>query len=124
MNGQYHMKHPVPILRIFDVEKAKEFYLNILEYKLDWEHRFEPALPLYMQVSKGDCVLHLSEHHGDCSPGAAIRIGVEGIEDFHAGITAKNYPYANPEIKPTPWQTLEFQMTDPFGNKLIFHEGR
>ena len=32
------------------------------------------ALPLYMQISKDDCILHLSEHHGDCCPGAAMRI--------------------------------------------------
>ena len=41
----------VPILRIFDVAKAKEFYLDYLGFRADWEHRFEPGLPLYMQVS-------------------------------------------------------------------------
>jgi hypothetical protein len=38
-------------------------------------HRFAPDLPLYMQVSRDGSVLHLSEHHGDCSPGAANRDG-------------------------------------------------
>lgn len=37
----------IPILRIFDEEKAKEFYLDFLEMKLDWEHRFEPKFPIY-----------------------------------------------------------------------------
>jgi len=41
----------VPILRIFDVAKAKEFYLDYLGLRADREHRFEPGLPLYMQVS-------------------------------------------------------------------------
>jgi hypothetical protein len=40
------MKSTTPILRIFDEEKAKEFYLKFLEFKLDWEHRFEDDLPL------------------------------------------------------------------------------
>jgi len=53
-----------PILRIFDEAKAKEFYVDFLGFKVDWEHRFEPGLPLYLQVSRGDCVLHLSEHSG------------------------------------------------------------
>src|SRR6266850_539584 len=48
-----------PILRIFDEAKAKEFYVEFLGFKVDWEHRFEPGLPLYMQVSKDECVLHL-----------------------------------------------------------------
>ena len=30
-----------PILRIFDVAKAKEFYLDFLGFTLDWQHSFE-----------------------------------------------------------------------------------
>lgn len=41
-----------PILRIFDEAKAREFYEGFLGFKVDWEHRFEPDLPLYLQVSK------------------------------------------------------------------------
>ena len=62
----------VPIFRIFSEEKAKEFYLGFLGFRLDWEHRFEPGMPLYMQVSRDGLVLHLSEHHGDGSPGATL----------------------------------------------------
>jgi len=40
----------IPILRSFDEAKAREFYLGFLGFKVDWEHRFEPGLPLYMQV--------------------------------------------------------------------------
>ena len=31
----------VPILRIFGIEKAKEFYVDYLGFKIDWEHRYE-----------------------------------------------------------------------------------
>jgi hypothetical protein len=54
----------IPILRIFDVGKAREFYVDYLGFAVDWEHRFEPTLPVYMQVSRAGLVLHLSEHHG------------------------------------------------------------
>lgn len=37
------------ILRIFDEAKAKEFYVDFLGFTIDWEHRFESDLPLYMQ---------------------------------------------------------------------------
>jgi len=30
-----------PVLRIFDVEKAKDFYFGFLGFSVDWEHRFE-----------------------------------------------------------------------------------
>lgn len=41
----------IPIMRIFDEQKARDFYLGFLGMTLDWEHRFEPGYPLYMQVS-------------------------------------------------------------------------
>lgn len=116
------MKSPTPILRIFDEQKAKEFYLTFLEFELDWEHRFEDDLPLYMQVSFGDCMIHLSEHHGDCCPGAALRIEVENLELLHASLRSKKYKYALPGIEPTPWNTLEVSMVDPFGNRLVLFE--
>ena len=64
---------PVPILRSFDEVKAKEFYVDFLGFNIDWEHRFEEKTPLYIQLSKNDCIIHLSEHHGDSSPGASLR---------------------------------------------------
>ena len=39
-----------PVLRIFSLEKAREFYLDFLGFKVDWEHRFGPDFPIYMQV--------------------------------------------------------------------------
>ena len=44
----------VPILRIFDVAKADEFYQGFLGFKVDWDHRFDDNAPLYRQVSRGD----------------------------------------------------------------------
>src|SRR6266404_3743022 len=88
----------IPILRIFDIAKAKEFYLGFLGFKVDFEHRFEPDLPLFMQISLGDVILYLSEHHGDCSPGAKIVIETSGLAAYHADLIAKKYGYARPGL--------------------------
>ena len=109
-----------PILRSFDEIKAKEFYLEFLEFNLDWEHRFEDDLPLYMQVSKDGCVLHITEHHGDCSPGAALRIQVTNLEQYHDLLRDKKYKHARPEIQAMPWGSKDMSIADPFGNRLIF----
>lgn len=111
-----------PILRSFDETKAREFYLDFLGFKLDWEHRFEPGFPLYMQVSRGGCVLHLSEHHGDACPGAAVRIETDELDAFHAQLTAAQYKYARPGIETTPWDSREVRLADPFGNRLTFFQ--
>ncbi len=118
------LETPIPILRIFDEAKAKEFYFDFLGFRLDWGHRFEEGLPLYMQISKDRCILHLSGHHGDCSPGAAMRIETAGLEAFQRELAAKQYRYARPTIEATPWGSHDMSVTDPFGNRLTFtHTG-
>ena len=112
---------PIPILRSFDEKKAKEFYVGFLDFRVDWEHRFDETAPLYMQISKGECVIHVSEHHGDCSPGAALRIEVDEIEAFKALLNKKAYQNARPGITDQPWGK-DMSISDPFGNKVIFCE--
>jgi catechol 2,3-dioxygenase-like lactoylglutathione lyase family enzyme len=109
----------IPILRIFDEAKAREFYVDFLGFTIDWEHRFDAGAPLYMQVSRGECMLHLSEHYGDCSPGAAVRIDTGDLDAFHAELSARQYKYARPGINEQPWGR-EVSVKDPFGNRLIF----
>ncbi len=41
-------------------------------------------MPLYMQVSLNDAVIHLSEHHGDALPGGAIRVKLNDLKNYHA----------------------------------------
>ena len=112
---------PIPILRSFDETKAKAFYCGFLGFTLDWEHRFTPDLPLYMQVSRGGCVLHISEHHGDATPGSAIRIEVDDIAALQRELIAKQYQNGRPGICNQPWGR-DMDVKDPAGNRLIFSE--
>ena len=116
------MKSAIPILRSFDQRKAQEFYLDYLGFTLDWEFRFEENFPLYMQISRGSCLLHISEHHGDCTPGAHIRIEHPDIDNFVKALQAKPYKSLNPGT-PTlqPWGLREITLTDPFGNRITFY---
>ena len=112
----------VPVLRIFDVDKAREFYVGFLGFRVDWEHRFEPGFPLYLQVSRDGLVLHLSEHHGDGSPGVVVVVRTAGLDAYHREITAKGYPFARPGLERAPWNAWLMEVTDPFGNRLRFNE--
>ena len=91
----------IPIFRIFSVEKAREFYIDFLGFKIDWEHRFDEKAPLYMQISRDGCVLHLSEHYGDCCPGSSVFLRVSGVEEYHREISAKGYGYMRPGLERT-----------------------
>lgn len=112
----------IPIIRIFDEAKAKEFYLEFLGMSLDWEHRFEPGFPSYMQVSKGSLVFHLSEHSGDCSPGAKTFVNTDEFEALYGEITSRGYRYSRPEITTAPWGDRVFEVIDPFSNRILFNE--
>ncbi|SNS55204.1 MULTISPECIES: glyoxalase superfamily protein [Pseudomonas] len=116
------MQQAIPILRSFDEVKAKAFYLDFLGFKLDFEHRFSEDLPLYMQVSKDGCLLHISEHHGDCCPGAALRIETSELDAYQQQLLAKNYANARPGIETMPWGSRDMTIHDPFGNRLVFTE--
>ncbi|TPM52859.1 VOC family protein [Mesorhizobium sp. B2-2-3] len=111
-----------PILRIFDIAKAHEFYVGFLGFQVLWERRFDDNAPLYMAVGRDGCILHLSEHHGDGAPGIAMRIKVEDIAALHRELIGKAYRFARPGLEKTPWKTREVSVADPFGNRLHFYE--
>ena len=115
---------PVPILRIFDVDKAKAFYVGFLGFTVDWEHSFEPGTPVYMQVSRGDCRIHLSEHHGDATPGSNMRVEMPAdgeLEAFQKALLASGYKYYRPGLQDQEWGTREMAVQDPFGNRIHFY---
>ena len=112
-----------PVLRIFDEAKAREFYVNYLGFKIDFEHRFGENYPLYMGLSRANCRLHLSEHHGDASPGAGIRIETDDVVAFVKELQQTDYRFAKPgQPSRTPWGTAEICLTDPFANRLTFFQ--
>ena len=116
------MVQTITLLRIFDVDKARAFYVGFLGFRVDWEHRFEGVAPVYLQVSRSGCVLHLTEHHGDCCPGATVFLRTIGLLDLHGEISAKGYGYARPGIERAPWGADVMEVIDPFGNRLRFSE--
>ncbi|HMN36706.1 MAG TPA: glyoxalase superfamily protein [Hyphomicrobium sp.] len=111
---------PIPVLRIFDENAARAFYLDCLGFVLHWEHRFEPGMPAYMQISRGNCLLHLSGQHADASPGAKLRIPCEDVHALLAELRTKPYPHLRPNIENPPWGGDEMTLADPFSNRLTF----
>ncbi len=111
----------IPIVRIFDVTKAHEFYLDFLGFTVDWEHRFHPNAPLYTQVSRGDLKLHLSEHAGDATPGGNMVVYMTGVRAYNKELLDKHYRYMRPGVSEAEWG-LEMQVIDPFNNHIRFME--
>jgi len=117
------MPHKViPMLRIFNYDKAVEFYIDWLGFVIDWEHKPAEA-PVYLQISREDITLHLTEHHGDCCPGSKVFIECSsGLREYNKQLLAANYKYNKPGLEVAEWNALTMQVVDPFGNKLFFSE--
>ncbi|WP_138479824.1 glyoxalase superfamily protein [Dyadobacter bucti] len=112
----------IPILRIFDEAKTMEFYIGWLGFTIDWQHRYEDNAPLYMQISKDGLVLHLSEHHGDATPGAKIFIECSGVRELQKELNEKKYKYHRPGLVQEPWNAISVTVVDPFMNRIAFNE--
>lgn len=112
----------VPMLRIFDKKKAEEFYIEWLGFTVEWEHRFEENLPVYMEITKAGIKLHLTEHHGDCNPGGKVYIVCSGLREYHKQLLDKNYSYNRPGLENASSGSAEMTVIDPFGNQLLFTE--
>ena len=114
--------HTIPILRMYDIGKTREFYLDYLGFTVEFQHRFHENAPLFMGVSRDGLYLFLSEHHGDGSPVVHICIDVTGLDDLFRELQSKNYRYMNPAIQEQEWGTRDLTVYDPVGNHITFRE--
>ncbi len=110
----------VPVFRSFNEQATREFYIDFLGFEVEFEHRFEPNTPLYMGISKGQCLLHLSEHHGDSTPGSSVRIDVPDVHEYCRQLNEKHYRHARPGVQHQSWGYDDMSISDPSGNRLVF----
>ncbi len=116
------LQQAIPMLRIFDEDKARAFYIDWLGFTIEFEHRFEPEMPIYLGIRKDNLQIHLSEHHGDGTPGTKVYIVCAEIKKYHAELVAKQYKYYRPSVEKTFYNTLCMEVQDPFSNKLLFNQ--
>lgn len=112
----------IPILRIFDYKKAIEFYVDWLGFKINWKHTFDNNAPVYIEIERDGIIIHLSEHHGDGTPGTNVFVWCNGVKDFHTEIINKKYKYNKPGLEKTFYGSLAVTVIDPFHNQVIFNE--
>jgi catechol 2,3-dioxygenase-like lactoylglutathione lyase family enzyme len=98
----------VPIFRVDDGPAAAEWYAR-LGFEVIGVHRFEPHLPRYMFLRRGDVHLHLSEHRGDAPPHSVAYFYVDDVDALAAAMDVT--------VEWMPW-AREIRLVDPAGNRL------
>ncbi|MGI5186962.1 glyoxalase superfamily protein [Promicromonospora sp. CA-289599] len=117
-SGPTEFGRAVPVLRIQDEMRAREFYVDYLGFGVEWEHRFEPGLPLYLRIRRGQAVLDLSEHHGDGTPGTVVWVPVASVDALHAELSRRPHARLRPGIDRDAPGGPTIELVDPYGNVL------
>ncbi|TDC24712.1 VOC family protein [Streptomyces sp. 8K308] len=98
----------IPILRVRDAAAAVAWYAR-LGFVQQWEHRFEPGLPVFTEVARGRVRLFLSEHEGDARPDTLVYLRVRDVDEVAAefGVQPEEAPWGR-----------EIALRDLDGNRL------
>ena len=105
----------VPVFRVTDAGRSFAWYER-LGFEREFEHRFEPHLPMYLGIRRGDVRIHLSEHAEDAPTGSCAYLWVDDVDPIGQafGVTPDDEPWAR-----------EVTLADPDGNRLrIGQRGR
>jgi uncharacterized glyoxalase superfamily protein PhnB len=109
----------VPTLRVRDASAAARYFCEQLGFAKDWEHRFEPGLPLFVSVSRDRVALPLSEHTGDGPLEVRVYIYVQDPRALFNELKSRGARIVmEPELQ--SYGTLEFIVEDLDGNRIRF----
>lgn len=109
----------VPLLRMIDWTSTRRFYVEFLKASVDWIDEAGDHTPRYVAVTLASGArLHLSEHHGDGTPGASLLVTVSDLDDQLAALTAADFG-ASPAIAQSRLGR-SITVHDPMGNRIIF----
>ena len=98
----------IPILRVSHADQSVQWYRR-LGFEPEWEHRFEPHLPVFVSIARGSMRLFLSEHSGDVRPNTLVYLRIENVDKFalEFGVPVQDQPWAR-----------EIELQDPDHNRL------
>jgi catechol 2,3-dioxygenase-like lactoylglutathione lyase family enzyme len=98
----------VPVFRVADAPAAVDWYRRLGFVEVG-RHRFEPGLPWYLFLHRGEVHLHLSEHTGDAPPGSLAYLYVDDLDAVAAEFAVA--------IEEQEWGR-DLELTDPDGNRV------
>jgi catechol 2,3-dioxygenase-like lactoylglutathione lyase family enzyme len=94
----------IPVLRVTDAEAALRWYER-LGFEREFDHRFEPGLPLYMGIRRGNARMHLSEDAGDARPNTLVDVWVDNVDVIAVDFDRSSGPEPGPVRSNSPTLT-------------------
>ncbi|GAA2719489.1 glyoxalase superfamily protein [Cellulomonas aerilata] len=120
----------IPVLRIFSVAAATQFYVDFLGFRLDFGGPAGgPGTAFYGQVTRCTTTLHLTEQPYDPRPGATTHVWMSGLDALRAELDERRTTVPVwgpavwvPDLEQAPWGARTLTLADPFGNTLRLTE--
>ncbi|AGZ40638.1 glyoxalase/bleomycin resistance protein/dioxygenase [Actinoplanes friuliensis DSM 7358] len=120
----------IPVLRIFAVDPALQFYVDFLGFTLDFGGPSGgPGTAYYGQISYAATTFHLAEAAYSASQGATVFIWMDGIDQLRERLNHRRTEVPvwgpavwTPEVEKAQWDGRVLTIADPFGNHLRFSE--
>ncbi|WP_235560935.1 glyoxalase superfamily protein [Bacillus sp. FJAT-28004] len=81
-SGRFNIQSVTPAFRITDYSRSKEFYVEEMNLIVDREYRFETHFPIFVQITKNDMTMYLTERNGDCQVGGLIHLFVPNVDSL------------------------------------------
>lgn len=116
MNAPYFARG-IPMLPVANVRRAIDFYVDVLEFKLDFNAGG------YGGVRRDAIEIHFWRTDDPSLPrNSSCRIEVTEIRKLYSAYRARGVVPPDGDIAATPWGTTEFKVKDVDGNVLTFVE--
>lgn len=112
------MQRVVPVIPVEDYERSRSFWVDALDFEVDWEWRDEPGLPVFAQISRAGLSLYLAQRSGEAAAPCTTYVYVSDVDAWHqealeAGLAVEAPP------QDRPWGNREMSLRDPDGNALV-----
>ena len=105
----------VPLLRIVDARRSRDFYCGRLGFRQEWEQSFEHDFPPYVSLSRDGCRIYLTEEPG-AVPGVLVDLYTDDIDAL-----CRDFEDRGADVTFGPAD--EIRLVDPDGNRLRFRPG-
>ena len=113
------MQRVVPALRVLSYQVSSAFY-GRLGFTERWTHRFDAGLPVFAAVARDGMEIFLTEHTGDCPPGALVHFYVPDVDSLYAEFQALGVPVEEAPGNSLGQDIRDMLVLDPDGNRLSF----
>jgi uncharacterized glyoxalase superfamily protein PhnB len=106
---------PVPELPVEDVERAQQYYRDVLGFELGW---LEPGKEMGA-VSRGNAVIFFRRTGPPFAP-AVHWVFAEDLDASYEELNSSGAKIVEP-LEQKPWGLRQFMVEDPDGNRFYFH---